>query len=110
METQARRLNLHEKLCDILGSRNVYYQPPESIKMKYPCIVYHRTANRTYRADNVKYMHRDSYTVTYISKNPDDDVPDNLEQSFDYIRRENRYVGDGLYHDPYFLYYKGGTK
>ena len=30
-----RRLKLHEELCDILGSRNVYFQPPETVKMKY---------------------------------------------------------------------------
>ena len=37
------RYELHEFLCEILGSRNVYFQPPESVKMKYPAIVYERT-------------------------------------------------------------------
>ena len=40
MTTTERRLELHEILCTILGSRNVYFQPPESIKMNYPAIVY----------------------------------------------------------------------
>ena len=30
------RYELHEFLCEILGSRNVYFQPPESVKMKDP--------------------------------------------------------------------------
>ena len=34
------RLELQSKLEELLGSRNVYYQPPESLKMKYPAIRY----------------------------------------------------------------------
>ena len=36
----ASRLELHEEFCNILGSRSVYFQPPASIKLNYPCIVY----------------------------------------------------------------------
>ena len=35
-----RRLELHEILCGILNTRNAYFQPPESVKMNYPAIVY----------------------------------------------------------------------
>ena len=35
-----RRNELHEKFCDLLGSRNVYFQPPESVRLVYPCIIY----------------------------------------------------------------------
>ena len=31
----ASRLELQSKFEELLGSRNVYYQPPESIKMSY---------------------------------------------------------------------------
>ena len=34
------RLELHEIFCDILGSRNAYFQPPASVKMNYPAIKY----------------------------------------------------------------------
>jgi len=33
-----RRIQLHEILCDVLGTRNVYFQPPESVDMNYPAI------------------------------------------------------------------------
>ena len=36
------REELHELLVSVLGSRNVYFQPPESIRMQYPAIVYAR--------------------------------------------------------------------
>ncbi len=105
METQARRLKLHEKLCEILGSRNVYYQPPESVKMQYPCIVYHRDTTRKFNADNRRYLSKDAYEVTFICKDPDSDIPDKIEEELSMIRRQTRYTADGLYHDPFYLYF-----
>ena len=37
------RLELHRILNDIPGVRGVYYQPPESLKLKYPAIIYSRS-------------------------------------------------------------------
>ena len=28
----AERLKLHQELCELIGSKNVYFDPPESIK------------------------------------------------------------------------------
>ena len=36
----ADRLDLQGLLEELLESRNVYYKPPESIKMQYPAIRY----------------------------------------------------------------------
>ena len=105
MATQDRRLKLHTQLCEILGSNHVYYQPPASVKMKYPAIVYQRNTNRKFSANNKRYLSFDSYDVTYIDSNPDSDIPDILEDSFELIRRQTRYVADNLYHDPYYLYF-----
>ena len=41
------RLILHDELITLLGSSNVYFQPPTSIKMNYPCIIY--------KLDDVEY-------------------------------------------------------
>ena len=38
----ASRLELQTKFENILGSRNVYFQPPSSVQMRYPAIVYSR--------------------------------------------------------------------
>ena len=40
MET--RRLELDADLRALLGSTNVYFQPPETKKLKYPCFIYER--------------------------------------------------------------------
>ena len=39
----ASRLSLQTMLEEILGSRNVYYNPPASVRMEYDAIVYSRT-------------------------------------------------------------------
>ena len=49
------RPNLQTKLEQILGSRNVYFQPPESIKLNYPAIVYKRSNIQNTFADNEVY-------------------------------------------------------
>ena len=65
------RLKLHEILCDVLESRNVYFQPPESVKMKYPAIVYGLDdIDNTYANDGV-YASNRKYLITVIDKNPD---------------------------------------
>lgn len=105
METKVRRRQLHEKLCDILGSRQVYFQSPGKQRMEYPSIIYKRATNRAFRADNKRYLAFDAYEITYVSEYPDDDMPDIIDSSFDHIRRENRYTADGLYHDSFYLYF-----
>ena len=99
-----RRLKLHEELCDILGSRNVYFQPPESVKLKYPCIIYERSTGQTMHANNRMYSHLVSYTVKLITRNPKDPLIDKLIKlpkcSFD-----RPYKADKLYHYVYTIYY-----
>ena len=51
----ASRLELHEALCKVLGSRNVYFQPPEDIKMNYPAIEYSRASIDNTFANNDVY-------------------------------------------------------
>lgn len=99
-----RRLELHEILCDILGSRNVYFQPPESKKMQYPCIVYERNNGDTQFADNKPYEFRLAYDVTLIDKNPDSKVL--LKIAALPLSRFNRhYTADNLNHDSFVVYY-----
>ena len=50
------RIGLHEILCETLGSKNVYFQPPESVKMNYPAIVYSRSDIENDHANNQVYI------------------------------------------------------
>ena len=48
----ASRLDLQTFLEELLKSKNVYFQPPESVKMKYPAIVYALDDIENVHADN----------------------------------------------------------
>lgn len=103
-QTLTRRLELHTILTDILGSNNCYFQPPESIKLNYPCIVYHRNTGKAHYADNNPYRFQYSYTVTAITKDPDSDLPRKLA-GLPLCRYDRHFVADNLNHDVFVLYY-----
>ena len=63
---------------NLLGSRNVYFQPPSNLKMKYPCIRYTLRDLDTRTADNTPYTLDKSYEVTYIDTDPDSGIPEKL--------------------------------
>lgn len=98
------RLELHEVLCEILGSRHVYYQPPESIKLVYPAIVYHRSNISNVFANNRVFAQAFFYEITVIDKNPDSDIVLRLSK-LPKCHYDRHYVADNLNHDVFTLYY-----
>ena len=74
------RTELGQILEDILGSSNVYFQAPESMKLKFPCIMYELNSGDTEFADNIPYIYKKRYQVTVIDKNPDSKIPDKVAQ------------------------------
>lgn len=100
-----RRLLLQDELEQLLGSKEVNFQPPESIKLKYPCINYSKNAGDTLRADDKLYRRLKGYTVTVISSDPDNQIAENILEHFTYCRYDRRFVIDNLYHDILEIYY-----
>lgn len=100
-----KRLDLHEILCSLLGSRNVYFQPPANVKIKYPCFIYHRNAADEKHADNRRYAFKQRYQVTYITKDPDDDIPRLVGETFEQCRYGSDYTSDNLYHSNFDIYF-----
>lgn len=97
------RLELHELLCELLGSRNVYFQPPESVKMKYPAIRYSRNRIENTSADNIVYKQDVSYTITVIDRDPDSEIVERVS-TIPRIIYDRSYVADNLNHDVFRLY------
>ena len=99
-----RRLELQRLLTDILGSRNVYFQPPETVKMSYPCIVYALDDIDINYADNISYTRTKRYKITLIDKDPDslfvDKILSETRSSFNRF-----YTSDNLNHWVFLLYY-----
>lgn len=98
------RLELHEILCEALGSRNVYFQPPSSIQMKYPAIVYSRSNISKKNANGNPYITNLSYDVTLIDKNPDSSIVESILE-IPYCSYGRHYVSDNLNHDSFTIYY-----
>lgn len=101
----ARRLQLHEELCSILGSRNVYFQPPESVKLKYDCIIYKIKDRDDLKANDHRYRNLIAYEVTLIHRDPDSNLPDEILNAFTYISHIRYFPVDNLHHDVFTLYY-----
>lgn len=100
----ASRLKLESKLEELLGSKNVYYQPPESVNMSYPAIRYSKSKPDVKRADNKIYTKTNCYEIIVISKRPDEPVINEIE-NLPNSRWERHYVSDNLNHDVLTLYY-----
>ena len=99
------RLLFHEELVGLLGSRNVYFQPPENIRMNYPCIIYSREDIYNVHADNLPYLQDHSYQVIVVDRDPDSEIVDRVSQ-FPMTRFDRHYVADNLNHDVFTIYYK----
>lgn len=103
------RLGLHALLQDLIGSRpdggkNVYFQPPESVNMNYPCIRYSLNRVDTKFANDKPYNHQVQYQVMIIDDDPDSIIPSKVSElprcSFD-----RNYTANNLNHYVYNIYY-----
>jgi hypothetical protein len=104
-----QRSGLHDILVhvcgqDTAGNKHVYFQPPESVKIEYPCIIYKRDKLNADYANNQKYAHRTRYQITAIDRNPD--VVWQLELfNLPLCEHVRQFATDGLNHDIFDLYY-----
>lgn len=97
------RLDLQATLEEILGSREVYFQPPATVHMNYPAIVYSRKRIGNAHANNGVYKQDHCYELTVVDKNPDSEIVGRVSKlplcSFDH-----HYKKDNLNHDVFTLY------
>ena len=100
----ASRIELQKKLEELLGYNHVYYQPPETLKIEYPAIVYSKSKIETKKANNSMYSKKIRYDITVIDKRPDNLVIDKLME-LPYCSYDRPYKTDGLNHDTLTLYY-----
>lgn len=103
MSLKTRRLKLHEFLEGLPSVKKAYFQPPSSISMEYPCVVYNYDGQNNRHADGVKYLRSDRYSVTLITKDPIPEDALNALDAFDYSRFSRTYTADNLHHFSYDL-------
>jgi len=100
----AQRLELQAVLTGILGTDQVYFQPPPTVQMSYPCIVYRRDYELIHHADDIPYKRRKRYLVTVIDQDPDSSIPDKLSE-LPLCVYDRFYTADNLNHDVYKLFF-----
>ncbi len=91
------RLKLDEILRCILGNQHVYFQPPESVKIHYPCIIYSLSDIDDKHANNKSYKRDYCYKVTLIHNDPDNEIVDRL-MNLKYSSFNTSFSNQGLNH------------
>jgi hypothetical protein len=99
-----KRLELHNILVNLISSERVYFQPPSSIKLIYPCIIYELDSINVTYADSIKYKNKKRYTITVIDQNPDSEIPNNILM-LNYCSFDRHFISDNLNHYVFTLYY-----
>lgn len=98
------RLDLQNLFEELLGSDQVYYDPPEAKKIEYPAIVYSKTDIWNNRANDTLYNKRTRYDLVVIDRRPDNPVIDKLLK-VPYCSYDRHYTSDNLHHDSLTIYY-----
>jgi hypothetical protein len=100
----AQRYELQTLLEELLGTRNVYFQPPNNVQMQYPAIIYKRDADRTRFAGNHPYRRVKRYLVTVVDRDPDSEIPDKIAR-LPMSRFDRHFAADNLNHDVFSVYH-----
>lgn len=98
------RVELQTLLEEVLGSRNVYFQPPSNVHMNYPAIVYSRSRITNNHANDGVYKQMFSYEITVIDANPDSDIVLSISQ-LPMCRHDRHFKTDNLNHDVFTIHF-----
>lgn len=100
----ATRLELQSVLETILGSKNVYYQAPKNVSMKYPAILYNLNHLENAFADDGVYKQERGYSITVIDYVPDSKIAAAISM-LPRCKFDRAYPADGLNHTVFNLYF-----
>lgn len=97
---------LEQTLESVLGEghKEVYFQPPASIHMSYPCIVFQLDQMNTKFANNNPYGTIRRYQITAIDRDPDSPIPEALSK-LQRCQFNRFYITDNLNHFVFTIYY-----
>lgn len=101
-----RRVKLQKIFESLFGENepHVYFQPPATTAIQYPCIIYSRDYGETRFGDNQPYLFVKRYQVTIIDRNPDTYLVDKVA-ALPMCTYQRHYTSDNLNHDTFNLYY-----
>lgn len=96
------RRQLQTTLEAIDGVKKVYFDPPVSTKLEYPCIKFSLNRRTATYADNTKYLKGEQFVVIFITRDviSATAVLDQLEE-LPFMSWDRGYVTEGLHHYVY---------
>ena len=97
------RIELQTFLEELVGSKNVYFQPPASMRIKYPCVVYSTRHVTNEFSDNDIYKQDFSYELVLIDANPESEIFEKMCK-VPHFRFSNFYVSDNMNHYVFHSY------
>ena len=98
------RLQFQAKLRT-LAPKAWYQKPPEN-KMTYPCFVYKNATPTVIRADNRAYLFVPRYEVLYISQTENEQIEEEMVNTFPHCDVGRHYISDQLHHYVFTVSYK----
>ena len=107
MEKELKWEELRDQLYLVNNTKNVYYNPPSSIKMEFPCFRFELNNVDVKHADNKAYARKKRWAVTYISRNVEDIeiVSEQMFDIFQYCNFDTSFRADNLNHAVFNLYF-----
>jgi hypothetical protein len=106
---ELQREHLDDILRGIEGVDHVYYQPPTSMHLKYPCILYKLSGYDKRYANGGRYISWPEYDVTIIDYNPESilqkrfmDLGTDVDSNC-YVQFNRFFTADNLNHWSYRL-------
>ncbi len=97
---------LHSRLTNLLGPDSVtaYNQPPSSVAMQYPCILYVRDDLDVKKANNRNYSSKWRWQLIVMDYDPESVLIDAVKE-LEYCTFVRHYEVDGLHHDVFQLFF-----
>jgi hypothetical protein len=84
----------------------VYFQPPSSVQLNYPCWVVERSKVYQPKANDKTYLFRPGYKCMYMNcDEPDPEVLEMISRRYERCQYQNHYVVDNVHHDVFLIYY-----
>lgn len=100
---EQRSQELQSTFEELLESRNVYYNPPASVQMRYDAIVFTRSNIENTFANNYVYGQKYRYEVTVITRDPDAPIIGKVSR-LQMCSFNRNFVSDNLHHNVFILY------
>ncbi|NLD46402.1 MAG: hypothetical protein GX660_04285 [Clostridiaceae bacterium] len=97
-------VDLQILLENLICSRNVYFQPPASLNISYPAIVYSLDDIPSKYADDGVYFSRKKYLLTVIDEDPDNDIIEKIK-NLPTCRFSRHFKSDNLNHYVFTITY-----